>query len=90
MGLPSLLALLIISSLALIVRFTPQPPPSIAPAQAERTAVEWVGAGRVTSRRRLHHQGREIYRVIVRHVSGTVHELDVCLREGRVIDERTA
>jgi hypothetical protein len=90
MELHSLVALLVLTALALIVRFTPQVPPSIAPSQAERSALEWVGSGRVTHRRRMQREGREVYRVLVRDNAGNVHELDVCSREGRVISERLA
>jgi hypothetical protein len=90
MQVPSLVALLVLTALALIVRFTPQVPPTIAPTQAERNALAWVGSGRVTHRRRLVREGREVYRVLVRDGQGNIHELDICLREGRVIAERQA
>jgi hypothetical protein len=90
MGLPSFVALTVLTTLALLVRFGVGTSSTVAATMAERAALEWVGSGRVTHHSRAHRDGRAVFRVLVRDAVGSIHALDVCRREGRVIAERLA
>lgn len=87
MGVPSLVALVVLTTLALFLRFAPRGASTIGRAQAEQVALEHVGSGRVTHSHRARRAGRWVFRVIVREPAGRVHDLDIDIHEGRVIDE---